>query len=175
MNRNPLCFVVTAVTACTSSPPPSDAQLPPTIGADIESWLAARLYDSWACEPAVHAARMPSPHGFNRICSNDAIANAARASGPWPVGAASVKELYNSASDPAPVGFAVYRKLADDSADGANWYWYERAPQDGVVADGTGESGNAKTICVGCHAGAGIDAMHTPSPGGRDFVYTPVL
>ena len=65
-------------------------------------------------------------------------------------------------------------KLDDDSADGANWYWYERIEGSGVVADGTGDSGTAKSICVGCHAGAGIDAAHTPTVGGRDQVYTPV-
>jgi hypothetical protein len=30
------------------------------------------------------------------------------------------------------------------------------------------------TICVGCHAAAGKDTTHTPSPGGHDEVYTPV-
>jgi hypothetical protein len=44
----------------------------------------------------------------------------------------------------------------------------------GVVADGMGGSGPAKDICVGCHVAAGSDAAHTPSPGGRDQVYTPV-
>jgi hypothetical protein len=29
-------------------------------------------------------------------------------------------------------------------------------------------------ICVGCHAGAGMDAQHTPTSGSRDEVYTPV-
>jgi cytochrome c553 len=76
----------------------------------------------------------------------------------------------------------VYLKTEADSAQGANWYWYERvplssaAPHDaaGVVADGLGSSGPAQTICVACHAAAGTDAAHTPSPGGRDEVYTPV-
>ena len=93
-----------------------------------------------------------------------------------------MKELYASQQDPTPIGYAVYLKTAADSADGANWYWYERVPLDsdaphdasGVVADGMGDTGNPKQICVGCHMGAGSDAMHTPTPHGRDQVYTPV-
>lgn len=68
---------------------------------------------------------------------------------------------------PAPAGAA-----------GDTWYWYERvplnspAPHDGkgVVADGTGGSGPAKDIFVGCHQGARSDAQHS----GHDFVYTQV-
>jgi hypothetical protein len=161
----------------------SDAQTPPTSGRiDIENWLTAASYKTWACEPAIHASRDPSPHGFNRICSNDAIAGAATGTAAWPKGAAAVKEIYTSMTDTTPVGYAVYLKTDADSADGANWYWYERVPTssnaphdaNGIVADGKGSSGAPLTICVGCHAAAGMDATHTPSPGGHDQVYTPV-
>lgn len=127
-----------------------------------------------------------------RICSNALISSNATDTGPWPAGAAGVKELW--AADPdggtldgaapptAPVGYAVYLKTDSDSAGGANWYWYERVPLDsavphddaGVVADGYGSSGPAQTICVGCHAAAGSDAAHTPSANEHDEVYTPV-
>ncbi|HEY6179763.1 MAG TPA: hypothetical protein VIX73_35155 [Kofleriaceae bacterium] len=161
----------------------SDAQTPPTSGrVDIEKWLSDASYKTWACEPAVHAARDPSPHGFNRICSNDVIAMSATGTAAWPKGSSAVKEIYASATATSPVGYAVYLKTDADSAGGLNWYWYERvplssdAPHDaaGVVADGKGGNGNAMSICVSCHAGAGKDAAHTPSPGGRDLVYTPV-
>jgi hypothetical protein len=49
------------------------------------------------------------------------------------------------------LGYAVYLKTDADSAGGDNWYWYERIGED-VVADGMGDSGTAKSICVGCHA-----------------------
>jgi PPE-repeat protein len=158
------------------------SQTPPTGRVDVETWLAQGIYKQWHCEDAVHAARSPSPHGFNRICSNDLIASNVSGSGEWPEGSAAVKELYASASDTTPVGYAVYLKQAATSAAGANWYWYERVPltspaphdANGVVADGMGDSGPAQTICVGCHAAAGSDAAHTPSTGGRDEVYTPV-
>jgi cytochrome c553 len=145
----------------------------------VESWLAAGSYKQWHSEPAIHASRSPSPHGFDRVYSNNLINTG---TGLWPQGAAAVKELYASATDTTPVGYAVYLKTQADSAGGANWYWYERVPlsssaphdANGVVADGLGSAGAAMTICVGCHAAAGSDAAHTPSIGGRDEVYTPV-
>jgi hypothetical protein len=157
-------------------------QMPPMGATAVEAWLKKGSYRAWHCEKKAHEFRAPSPHGFNRICSNDLIADDAKGSGDWPEGAAAVKELYAAADDKDPVGYAVYLKTKDDSADGANWYWYERVPldhpaphdKDGVVADGMGDSGPAKTICVGCHVAAGSDAAHTPSAGGRDQVYTPV-
>ena len=159
-----------------------DEQMPPMGYAEITEWLDKGDYKDWNCEPAVHEARSPSPHGFNRICSNDLIADNAGGKADWPKGAAAVKELYASASAKTPVGYAVYLKTDEDSADGENWYWYEVVPSDsaaphdddGVVADGMGDDGSAKDICVGCHLGAGSDAAHTPSKGGRDQVYTPV-
>lgn len=160
----------------------SDAQTPPQEAVALEAWLAKGDYKTWKCESAVHAARMPSPHGFNKICSNDILSADAAGTGAWKKGAAGVKELYAAETDTTPVGVAVYLKIADDSAGGDNWYYYERVPLDsaaphdakGVVADGFGSAGPAKMICVGCHAGAGMDAAHTPTVGGRDFVYTPV-
>lgn len=151
-----------------------DAQTPPTGRTAVEAWIVEGHYLTWACEPDVHASRSPSPHGFNRICSNDLIAEAALGTGAWPEGAAAVKELFPNATATTATGYAVYLKQAADSAAGANWYWYERIDSN-VIADGTGGSGSAKSICVGCHAGAGIDAAHTPTPGARDQVYTPVM
>jgi hypothetical protein len=159
-----------------------DAQTPPQGVDAIKAWLATGSYKSWACEGERHEFRPPSPHGFNRICSNDVLSAAASGTDDWPVGSAGVKELYANETDAAPVGYAVYLKTKADSAGGANWYWYEDVPLDspvphdarGVVADGFGDAGPAKTICVGCHAAAGADDEHTPSPGGRDQVYTPV-
>ncbi|MBC7975713.1 MAG: hypothetical protein H7138_12110 [Myxococcales bacterium] len=177
--------LITLLAACGSSDDAdtSDDQTPPTSGRTaMESWLSAGSYKDWACEPTVHEARSPSPHGFNRICSNSLIAGAATGTAPWPKGSAAVKELYASATSTTPFGYAVYLKTEADSAAGANWYWYERVPLDseaphdnnGTVADGNGDSGPAMTICVGCHNAAGADSAHTPSVGGRDQVYTPV-
>ena len=185
MTRARLCSfaLICLAAACSSDPDGPDAQTPPTSGrADIEQWLEDASYRTWACEPAVHETRSPSPHGFNKICSNDLISSAATGTTAWPKGAAAVKELYASSTATTPTGFAVYLKTAADSADGANWYWYERIPTTsnvpndptGVIADGKGSAGAAKSVCVACHAAAGTDMLHTPSTGGRDQVYTPV-
>lgn len=158
------------------------ANLPPVGATAVEAWLQTGAYKNWHCESAIHSARSPSPHGFNRICSNPVISTHVTGVAPWPKGAAAVKELFAAVTDTTPVGYAVYTKTSSDSAAGANWYWYERVPLDspaphdtaGVVADGTGATGPAMTVCVGCHGAAGSDAPHTPSAGGRDQVYTPV-
>lgn len=149
----------------------SDPQLPPTTGrVAVRAWLAAGHYRSWRCEAMPHAQRLSSPHGSNRICANATLAGAAAA--PWPVGSAAVKELYNAAG--TRVGYAVYVK-ARAGTDGANWYWFEEvAPgtvlmtpdpveADGTVADGFGDRGNPRAVCVGCHA-SGMDYAFTPRP-----------
>jgi hypothetical protein len=154
-----------------------EAQSPPTTGGDdVEAWLAEGHYKQWACEPEKHAARSPSPHGVNRICSNDLLSG--HGAGEYPVGAAAVKELYADEGDDI-VGIAVYRHVTAGTT-GDTWYWYERVPldspaphdADGVVADGLGGTAGSpeETICVGCHMAAGSDAMHS----GHDFVYTQV-
>jgi hypothetical protein len=149
------------------------AQVPPQGEKAVEAWLKTGAYKDWSCEPKVHESRLPSPHGFNRICSNDAISAHADDGSDWPKGAAGVKELYASADADKPIGYAVYIKTAADSGDGDNWYWYERTAQ-GVVADGPGTGDREKKTCVGCHSATGSDDGHTPTAGGRDQVYTPV-
>lgn len=151
-----------------------EMQLPPRGAETVEAWIADGFYLDWACEPEPHAARSPSPHGVNRICSNAALA--AHGDGEYPVDAASVKELY--ADDMTTiVGYAVARHVSAGT-DGGDWYWYERVPADhpaphdanGVVADALGTGGPAKDICVSCHSAAGADEAHA----GHDFVYTQV-
>lgn len=182
-----LCCAVLCLAACNgdnedSKPSAVSTQTPPQGAGAVERWLAGGSYKDWQCEAEPHASRAPSPHGYNRICSNDLIAAQADGKTDWTKGAAAVKELYTQPDDEQPAGYAVYLKTNADSAKGANWYWYERLPDetaamlkiDPVVADGMGDSGGAKEVCVACHAAAGADPAHTPTPGGRDQVYTPV-
>ncbi len=151
---------VGAPTDAGQSPPPMvGPQTPPSSGrVDMEAWLTAGHYRSWHCEPAPHASRSPSPHGINRICSNELLSGSS-GDGPYPVGAAAVKELLSSAG--VVTGYAVYLKVAVGTG-GENWYWFERIGTR-YVADGLGTSGPARTICVGCHVSAP-----------RDFVFTHV-
>lgn len=151
-----------------------ETQIPPTNGAEMRTWLAAGHYKDWACEAAPHEARSPSPHGWNRICSNDAVSS--HGDGEYPVGAAGVKELYDDGGKNI-VGYAVYRHIKAGTT-GDTWYWYEQVPDssmaphdaNGIVADGNGGSGPSKDICVSCHQATGVDAAHS----GHDYVYTQV-
>jgi hypothetical protein len=147
--------------------PPDDSQVPPEGEAATRAWLDSGAYLGWACEPAVHRSRSPSPHGYNRICSNRIIAENARGSGAWPAGAAAVKELYSDASGKTLIGYSVYSKIDADSANGNGWYWYERYGSSLFV-------GRGASACIGCHGGAGTSAATTPTEGGRDYVFTPV-
>lgn len=171
-----VCLATLALGACSSDamePPPASkgtAQLPPTTnGGDVEVWLATAQYKQWNCETSSHPQIKVSPHGTNRVCSNDLITGyAGGAAQERPAGSAAVKELYDDSA--TLVGYAVSVKLADTSAGGKNWYWYERAPT-GVVADGKGDAGVPKSLCVGCHAGAGSDTeMHSVNHS-SDYVY----
>ncbi len=154
-------------------------ETPPTYGPDVEAWLKTGAYKKWHCEPSVHGARSPSPHGFDRVCSNDLVNPTATNAdaGPWPTGAAEVKELYTSIDpDGGPLGYAVSLKVAPDAGGdaGANWYWYERQTDQSIEADGFGVANSPEyTICVACHVFAGT-AGYVPSVGSRDFIYTPV-
>lgn len=131
--------------------PPPGWQTPPMGGARIEPWLAQGLYKQWHCEGAPHPPRPPSPHGTDRICSND-LASAAAGGGEYPVGAASVKELYDGGG--RVFGYSVSRRISV-GAGGQHWYWYERIGQGGVN-EGTGIG-----VCTGCHSGAAKDFVFT--------------
>lgn len=179
----PACGGTAPNTSGTASDPTSepttadpDAQLPPQGHDAIEAWLAEGHYKRWACQPAPHGPLKVSPHGMQRICSNQALSSHPPDGGEYPVGAASVKELYDAAGTTL-VGYAVSLHTKPGT-DGGDWYWYERVPLDhpampdaqGVVADGSGDSGRARDLCVSCHIAAGLDADHP----GHDFVYVQV-
>lgn len=132
----------------------TDPELPARGSEDATTWLAAGLYRSWNCEPAAHPARGFSPHGANRICSNAALV-ASTGPGPYPVGAAAVKEIFDDAG--AIRLYAVYRKVAAGEG-GDSWYWYEGKGDD-VVANGEGDD-----TCTGCHSRAERDFVFTVVP-----------
>jgi hypothetical protein len=147
--------------------------LPPITGrVDIEAWLAAGHYLKWTCQDGVQDKILISIHGKQRICSN-ALVTGHPTKDEYPVDASSVKELYDEAGVNI-VGYAVSRHVKAGT-DGASWYWYKRVPADdpqmpdenGVVADGLGDEGVAKSLCVSCHSAAGNDADHP----GHDFIY----
>jgi hypothetical protein len=127
------------------------AQTPPQGRRLLDPWLAAGHYKSWKCEPAPVNARSGSPHGRTRICSNDLASR--HGAGPYPVGAASVKEIYYGGR----IGvYAVSVKISPGTTGNA-WYWYEQNDMEGVGAPG----------CAGCHSRA-------ERGGGHDYVYIQV-
>lgn len=139
-----------------------DENTPPTgTAASIDAWLAKGDYTkgTWKCEAAPRS-EMPtgaSPHAKVRVCSNAKAS--AYASGTFPVGAATVKELYK-ADGTTRDGTAISHKVAAGTG-GETWYWYEK--------QGGAEIANSvnNRICVGCHSKAGA----SPNPGG-DYTFT---
>jgi hypothetical protein len=134
---------------------PPSPQRPPRGAAALEAWLAEGHYRAWHCEPGISNPRLTGNHGRHRICSNDALL--ASTSGPYPIGAASVKELYTTTD--APNGFAVGLKVTDGDG-GHTWYWYERRqPGTTPLADGTGVPD-----CAVCHQLAERDYIFFRAP-----------
>lgn len=129
----------------------TDPQVPARGSADLPQWLAAGYYLGWRCEPEHRSGRPPSPHGTARVCNNDALA--ATASGAFPVGAATVKEIYDG---DRITGYAVSRKVSTSGNDA--WYWYERV-SDNLYANDQGIAG-----CTGCHVQATRDFVFTLVP-----------
>jgi hypothetical protein len=133
-------------------------QTPPMGQADLEPWLAALHYQSWSCEVGVFPVRLNGAHGRHRICSNQRLL--ASTSGSYPVGAASVKELFDSGDKPN--GWAVGLKVAPGTGRDT-WYWYERTGRLATlrpVADGVG----AMNCGPSCHAQAPRDHVFITAP-----------
>lgn len=157
--------LVLVLPACSSSSAPAAAsdptQTPPTTG--VDAWLAKGYYQSWRCQPAPHAAFKPSPHGTARVCSNAKVSG--HGAGEYPVGAASVVEVFDDAGM-VVIGHAVDVHTAAGSS-APSWYFYARDAS-GVVADGAGDAPDVGTKCEACHSQAGIGYV------GHDFVFTQV-
>jgi hypothetical protein len=128
----------------------------------MEAWLDEGFYDDWVCEPEPNTktdgAAAIHVHGdATRVCTNILLAaSRLRSEGEFPVGAASVKEVYDEQG--ALGARLVSVKTAPESDGGEGWFWYA-APD---------VAGHGLTDCTGCHAAAAEDADH---PGAGDFVY----
>lgn len=160
--RARLALLLLFASACGGSaselppPPPLDAndQTPPTGSQEaLDAWLAAGSYKAWACEPVRHDAGNGSGHSASRICTNTKQSTHT-STGAFPVGAASVKELYDG---DVLEGYAVYVRAADGDG-GEKRFWYERIGTS-VIALGFGH-----TTCIGCHSGAPKDYVFTVAP-----------
>jgi hypothetical protein len=129
-------------------------QRPPQGQLALEAWLQQGHYRGWTCEPTISNRRGNGAHGRHRICSNQVLLDSP--AGPYAVGAASVKELYDAAD--GPNGYAVGLKVAPSPGE-ESWYWYERtgtSPTSRPVADGVG----VKICGKECHAAAPRDHVY---------------
>src|SRR5262249_30012437 len=78
--------VVTTIAACGDNglpASPGDPQTPPTGAPQLAAWLGRGYYEQWACELSIHDSRSPSPHGANRVCSNDLVSGAGAGGDDW--------------------------------------------------------------------------------------------
>lgn len=143
---------------------PDDPDVPPTETAALEAWIGTGRYLGWECEEAAHAPREPSPHPSNRICSNPLLSSSAP--GALPVGAASVKEIYNDAGDELLL-YAVSVKVgAGGATDPGSMYWYEGDTVAAPVVSARGDAGGiAQNVCFDCHS-------HAPEVAGREQFFT---
>jgi hypothetical protein len=144
--------VLASLAACQGSEPsapdaapdPGTPDRPPRGQALLEPWLAQGFYKAWKCESMIFNPRLTGNHGRHRICANDLLVGST--AGTYPVGASSVKELFDA--NDQPNGWAVGLKI--EAAEGPQtWYWYERRgtnPMGTPKADGT-----APPDCAVCH------------------------
>jgi hypothetical protein len=152
-------LVVASLAACQSNhadAPEVDVptpQRPPRGQTALEAWLAEGHYKAWKCETSIFAPRLTGNHGRHRICANDLLVGST--AGRYPVGAASVKELFDAADQPN--GYAVGLKTEDNDGP-QTWYWYERRgtdPKAQPKADGM-----ALPDCAVCHQMADRDYVY---------------
>jgi hypothetical protein len=135
-----------------------DSQTPPMGDVNMTAWLASGSYKSWSCEAAPHPSSASSAHGTSRACANNLMSGAGP--GEYPVGAASVLELYDDASQLH--GYCVSRHV-DAGADPGSWYWFS-AVVGAPAGDGLGYG-----ACATCHREAG-----TNGATGHDYVFDQV-
>lgn len=136
--------------AASTDIPGTDQVTPQGSDATMDAWFKKGDYKAWKCEPAVHDQTGSSPHGKVRVCSNTLLSGST-GSGEYPVGAATVKELYDSAGTTI-LGYASGLKIAAGTGP-ETWYWFDR-PSTSVAFNGKGSVGN---FCVACHSKAPRD------------------
>jgi hypothetical protein len=99
---------------------------------------------------------------MNRVCSNSLL-SATADDADYPVGSASVKEMFDPAGREL-VGYAIYVRVHPEDA-GDSWFWYEVGEEgEGEHEEGPGEhhgkgdegavAGFGIAECVACHGAA---------------------
>jgi hypothetical protein len=146
--------------AAAPSELPAVATVVPVAPADLQAWLGAGHYRSWAHESKPHETSGPHGDAVKTFISPSLRASLQKGGAPHPEGAAAVKELYDGAGK--HTGWAVSVKVAAESASGKGWYWYEvlsTAPGAKPAYEGVG-----KELCRDCHTERGSDQVLMPFP-----------
>jgi hypothetical protein len=159
-----LSFALALLIGCGDSGPASDcsnitAEDVPSESAALFAYLDCAGYEGLASESSVHPST--SAHSsMARVFINDTLEQSlASGAAEHPVGAASVKEIYQG-NGTTLRGWAAMVKVEAGSG-GDTWFWYENydtASNDSPVAASRGAG-----ICVPCH-GPGRDHFLTPFP-----------
>ncbi len=150
-------FVFSSPQTVCADTPASVAEVPAD-AAKLNAYLISGQYKSWNGEPAVKngtSAHQPRVRAFANPILEAAIKQSATN---YPIGSATVKELYTGSD--VLQGWAVAVKTANNR-NPQDWYWYEvfsTAPGGSPVVSSNGASG-----CVGCHS-AGTDYVRTRFP-----------
>jgi hypothetical protein len=133
-----------------------DPEVVPAEPEAIKEWVQALAYRSWQAQSPVHAT---GEHGGARVFFNKKLAaSMAAGASEHPIGAAGVRELYES--DLATLrGFALMVKTGPSGQAGEGWYWFEMFGTTAETRPLVAEHGSRG--CVGCHA-AGVDFVHPP-------------
>jgi hypothetical protein len=144
---------------CEPAPVPSGEigdDVAPAEPAAMQAWLASGGYAGYLAESAPH--RSSGAHSTVRTFVNRRLAESlAECASPHPVGATSVKELYDGEE---LRGWAVMVKTGDPLG-ASHWYWYEVFDLGPDAAPAVAGQGHG--TCRGCHDG-GLDAFRSPWP-----------
>lgn len=133
-----------------------DPEVVPAEPEAIRAWVQALAYRSWQAQSPVHAT---GEHGGARVFFNKKLAaSMAAGASEHPIGAAGVRELYESDLSTLR-GFALMIKTGPSGQAGEGWYWFEMFGTTAETRPLVAEHGSRG--CVGCHA-AGVDFVHAP-------------
>jgi hypothetical protein len=154
-----IALLVGAVaTACASGLEGPAEEPIPTTPAALHTWLLADGHGDWPRESGVHA---PDQGGGVRVYLNPLLVASLEAGNEThPVGAAAVRELYESDLE-TQRGFGVLVKTEEQGPDGAAWFFYE------IFSTTPGApysiAKNGAPGCVTCHQ-QGVDFVQSELP-----------
>jgi hypothetical protein len=146
------------VSGCASGTGGSAQEPVPTTPDALHAWLLADGHGHWTAESAVHAT---DESGAARVyLSPLLVASLQAGSTSHPIGAAAVRELYESDLMTLQ-GYAVLVKTEEEGPDGTAWLFYETFETKPGAPHAIAKHGAPG--CVGCHQD-GVDYVQSQLP-----------